>query len=65
MYPISMPETAPRIKGLFRREIVANTLMAIFAAATTIGCSLVLSVGAGLICLGITSGIVGYLLGAE
>jgi len=65
MYPNSMPETAPRLKGLFRREIIANVLMGIFAIATAIGCSLVLSVGAGLICLGITSGIVGYLLGAE
>lgn len=47
------------------RAIIANILMAIFILSTTVGATLLWSIGAGLICLGLTSAAVGYLLGAE
>jgi hypothetical protein len=65
MYSIIMPETEPLPANTSKRSIVAYVLMGVFPVATTAGCSLLMSLGAGLICLGVTSGIVGYLLGAE
>ena len=47
------------------RPLIANILMAIFILSTTVGVTLLWSIGAGLICLGLTSAAVGYLLGAE
>jgi hypothetical protein len=47
------------------RGLVANLLMAIFILSTFVGATLLWSLGAGLLGLGLTSAAVGYLLGAE
>jgi hypothetical protein len=49
----------------YLRPITAYLLMATFIIATTIGFAMILSLGAGLIALGVSSGISGYLLGAD
>lgn len=46
-------------------RIVANLLMSIFVVSTSVGAALLWSLGAGFLCLGLTSAVVGYLLGAE
>jgi hypothetical protein len=48
-----------------RRAVTAYVMMFLFIIATSIGCGLVFSPGATLIALGLTSGITGYLLGAD
>lgn len=47
------------------RGLIAYLLMILFVVATSVGFGLALAPGYGLIALGVTCGLVGYLLGAD
>ena len=49
----------------FFRPVAAYVLMSMFIIASTIGILMLFGLGAALLALGLSCGIVGYLLGAE
>jgi len=57
-------ETLLKIKTYLTRSTFANLLMVFFVVGTSVGAGLIFP-PAGLVTFGITSGIFGYLLGAE
>jgi hypothetical protein len=76
-YVMPMPKDGPKritlmrlrlamfFQRLFSRKNVANLLMLSFILLTSVGVGLTVSTGWGLVAAGITSGIVGFLLGLE
>lgn len=60
-----LPPNDSKQPSLDVRAVIANILMATFILSTSVGVTLLWSIGAGLLALGLTAAIVGYLLGAE